>query len=630
MRAELPLRVILIFAFIFLLCLPERFKAQNSGAQTSAAQTPAVQTPNSQSAPLFKAETRQVLVDVVVTDRSGHFVPGLKPADFTVLEDGQPQKIAAFGAHLRPVTPTKPAAPLQLPPHQYTNYQIADPERPITIVLMDVLNTQVQDQAYTKKQMIAFLKDLPPGQRVALFALGTRLQTIQGFTGDSDALVKAANMLLRGTSPLMTNEQQRQNDEIIASNLQVNAGPGSTGPSGGTPGGGGSPSSGSSSVIAPIVFGIQNALMNEQVSQQLQRMDVTLAALQSLARAVAAYPGRKNLLWLSSEFPIRFGPNFLPVNSAAEQAQDGFDSARKADALRTQAPPIRQTAALLTASQIAVYPINIRGTVSVGTGIDISSPSVDGSVERIGNVRDRASTRQTTMEWDDHEAMTDIARETGGQAFYGSNDLKAALSRSMEDGSDYYTIAYNPQNHDWNGKYRKVEIKCAQGSTKLTYRRGYYAFAETNLNGKAVDDQVAYLFANAMHLEAPTSTMVLLKVQVLTPDLTHKTVRVDYAINAHDITFTDTPDNSRHVMLDLMAVAWDKNGKLAAQDSGKIDTSIPAVTYKDVMRSYVPAHQELEVKPGTYTLRLGVVDRSSRKIGTLDVPLTVPDLQNRN
>jgi VWFA-related protein len=595
--------------FFVLLFSSQPFKAQNSSDQTT---------------PIFKAETRQVLVDVVVTDHGGHFIPGLKPSDFTVLEDGSPQKIAAFGAHLQPATPIKPAPPIRLPPNQYTNYQIADPGRPITIVLMDVLNTQVQDQAYTKKQMISFLKDLPSGQRVALFALSTHLQTIQGFTGDSDTLVKAANMLLRNASPLLTSEQDRQTTEITASNLQVNAGPGNTGPASN-----GTGANTELSGIAPIVSGIQNALANEQAYQQMQRMDSTLAALQSLARAVSAYPGRKNLLWLSAEFPVRFGPNFLPVNNASQQAQEGFEASRRADDFRTQAPPIEKTAALLTASQIAVYPIDIRGTIVVGSGLDISSPTVDGSVERIGGMRDRTSQRQTTMQWDDHEAMTDIARETGGQAFYGSNDLKAALSRSMEDGSNYYTIAYTPQNHDWNGKYRKIEIKCAQGSSKLTYRRGYYAVTETNLaaNGKAVDDQVGLLFATAMHPEAPTSTMILLKVQVLPPDATHKSVRIDYAINAGDVTFTDTPEKSKRVMLDLMAVAWSKDGKPAAEDSGKIDTAIPFSTYKDVLRSYIPAHQELEVKPGTYTLRLGVVDRSSKKIGTLDVPLTVPVLQ---
>lgn len=592
-----------------LLLCGQPFTAQNSTEQPS---------------PVFKSETRQVLIDVVVNDRGGHFIPGLKPENFTILEEGKAQKIAAFSVHAQEVKAAKPAAPIQLPPHQYTNYQIADPSRPITIVLMDVLNTQVQDQAYTRKQMIEFLRDLPPGQRVALFALGTRLRTIQGFTGDSDTLVSAAKMLLRNTSPLMISEAQRQNDEITASNLAVNAAPGSTGPSSGGAGG-----SVNTSVVSHIESGIQNALVNEQISQQMQRMDLTLAALQSLARAVSAYPGRKNLLWLSAEFPVRFGANFVTVNDASEQSQNGFEATKKADVLRTQAPPIRQTAALLTASQIAVYPIDIRGTVTIGTGIDLTAPTVDGSMERIGNIRDRTAARQTTMAWDDHEAMNDIARETGGQAFYGSNDLKNALSRSMEDGSNYYTIAYTPQNHDWNGKYRKIEVKCDQGGTKLTYRRGYYALADTLLaaNRKAVDDQVGVLFATAMHPEAPTSTMVLLKVQVLPPDLSHKSVRIDYAINAQDITFSDTAENSKRVMLDLMAVAWDKEGKAVAEDSGKIDASISATAYRDVMRSYIPAHQEIQVKPGTYTLRLGVVDRSSRKIGTLDVPLTVPELE---
>ena len=589
-------------------------------ASISAQQSSSENQASGQSMPTFKAEARQVLVDVAVTNHHGNFISGLKPGDFTVLEDGKPQKIAAFGIHTAPAVQPKLAPPIQLPPHLYTNYQIADPSRPITIVLMDMLNTQVQDQAYTRKQMIEFLKDLPPGQRVALFALGTHLRMVQGFTGDSDILVEAAKLLERRSSPVMSSEQERQDAEITASNLQVNAG-GPTAPSGqgGT----------NTAMLAPVASGIEKGLISEQNFQQMQRMDFTLTALQALARAVSAYPGRKNLLWLSAEFPIRFGPNFVPTSPVSQQAEAGIDQVNRTQDLRVTAPPIRETAALLTASQIAVYPIDIRGTIETGTGIDTSAGNVYGSMGRIGDTRDRFATRQITMEWDDHEAMTDIARETGGQAFYGSNDLKNALSRSMDEGSDYYTIAYTPENHDWNGKYRKIEVKCSQGGVKLNFRHGYYALAETGLaaNGKVADDQVALLFATAMHPEAPTSTMVLMKVQVLPPDATHKTVRVDYAINAHDIDFADTREKAKRVMLDLMAVAWDKNGKIAGESSDKIDTSISPSVYNEVMKTSIPAHEELEVKPGTYTLRLGVVDRNSRKIGTLDVPLTVPALQ---
>ncbi len=570
---------------------------------------------NAAPAATFHAETHQVLLDVVIVDHAGHFVPGLKPADFTILEDGKPQKLAGFAVHQASVAPSSPAANFKLPPNQYTNYQVADPQRPITVVLMDVLNTQVQDQAYTRKQMIEFLKALPPGQRVALFALGTHLTMIQGYTGDSDTLAAAATTLLRKTSPLITSEQERQADEISASNLQVNA-------AGPTPG---SQSTENTAMpIAPVVQGIMHALISEQNYQQTLRMEMTLAALQSLARSLSAYPGRKNLLWLSAEFPIRFGPNFAPTNSVSDQAQEGlFDSTRTQD-VRVKAPPIRETAALLTASQISVYPIDIRGTISTGTGIDVTEGGTYGSIGRLNDTRGHMAQRQITMEWDDHEAMSDIARETGGKAFYGSNDIKAALTESMDEGENYYTLAYTPENRKWDGKYRKLEVKTTQAGTKLTYRRGYYAVANPEaIKGKAVDDQIALLFANAMHPEAPTSTMVLLKVQVLPPDATHKTVRIDYAIDPQDVSFVDTPDKQKHVAIDLMAVAWDKDGKNGGESSDKIDASVSLSSYQNAMRSYIPAHQELEVKPGKYTLRLGVVDRNSRRIGTVDVPLVV-------
>lgn len=600
-------KVLALACFSILLSSLSTF-AQNSTAGQSDASA------------VFRAETHQVLVDVVVVDHSGQFVAGLKPGDFTILEDGKPQKIAAFGMHAASLIPPKHAPKITLPPHQYTNYAIADPQRPITIVLMDVLNTVVQDQAYAHKQMIEFLKALPPGQRIALFALGTHLQMIQGFTGDSDTLVAAAQKLLSKSSPLMTSESERQDAETLASNLQVNAG-GPVGPSGGA--------MPTTAVLAPVVAGIQKALVSEENYQQTARMEITLAALESLARAVSAYPGRKNLLWLSAEFPIRFGPDFAPLQNVSDQGRVGIDNAGRAEDMRVQAPPIQQTAALLTASQIAVYPIDIRGTISTGTGIETGTQDTYGSMGRLGERRDTVSQRQITMEWDDHDAMSDIARETGGKAFYGSNDIKAALATSMNEGENYYTLAYDPENHKWNGKYRKIEVKCSQDGTKLTYRRGYYAVNQASLadNGKVANDQVALLFATAMQPEAPTSTMVLLKVQVLPPDATHKNVRIDYAISPRDVTFTDAPENKKHLALDLMAVAWDKDGKNQGESSDKIDATVPLSTYENAIHSYIPAHEEVEVKPGTYTLRLGVVDRASRRIGTVDVPLTVPVIE---
>ena len=135
---------------------------------------------------------------------------------------------------------------------------------------------------------------------------------------------------------------------------------------------------------------------------------------------------------------------------------------------------IRETAALLLASQIAVYPIDVRGVqtsdVSSGARSQITFNSVTGQVSRAQNSRsnDYADTKG---------AMDDIARETGGQAFIG-NDLKKIMERGIEQGSTYYTLAYSPTIKKWNGEYHKIEVKAAESGLKLEYRRGYYAVPE--------------------------------------------------------------------------------------------------------------------------------------------------------
>ena len=72
-----------------------------------------------------------------------------------------------------------------------------------------------------------------------------------------------------------------------------------------------------------------------------------------------------------------------------------------------------------------------------------------------------------------------------------------------------------------------------------------------------------------------------------------------------------------------MAVAFDKDGKEVAHASDTLDGAIPQAAYDAVMKQGLPANQEIELKPGTYNLRLGVMDRATQQIGTVDVPLEI-------
>src|SRR5204863_8473629 len=87
--------------------------------------------------------------------------------------------------------------------------------------------------------------------------------------------------------------------------------------------------------------------------------------------------------------------------------------------------------------------------------------------------------------------------------------------------------------------------------------------------------------------------------------------------------FTDTADLKKHAAVDFMSVARDRDFKTAGYSTDTVEADFLPPVYQQIMQTGFPAHQELELKPGTCTLRLGVIDRGSQKIGTVDLPITI-------
>src|SRR5882762_826777 len=103
-----------------------------------------------------------------------------------------------------------------------------------------------------------------------------------------------------------------------------------------------------------------------------------------------------------------------------------------------------------------------------------------------------------------------------------------------------------------------------------------------------------------------------------------KALRIDYSIDFRGIDFTDTPENRKRALLDCMAVALDQHGQVAGQIANTMDAALPPDQYQALQNTGLPLHQELVLPPGTYDLRLGVLDRASQKVGTLEIPTTIP------
>ena len=139
----------------------------------------------------FRVNTRLVEVDVVVRARNSA-VTGLTKNDFRILDNGKPQSIATFSVRSS-ASKTKTAEPL--PAGVFSNRTSRTGEEPVaaTVILLDRLNTAVEDQSYFGKEMLKYLKTLQPGEHIALYSLLKSLRVLQDFTEDPQRVLQAAS-----------------------------------------------------------------------------------------------------------------------------------------------------------------------------------------------------------------------------------------------------------------------------------------------------------------------------------------------------------------------------------------------------------------------------------------------------
>ncbi|MGH9517721.1 MAG: VWA domain-containing protein [Terriglobales bacterium] len=587
-------------------------------ASEPASISPAVQSKAPAEIPIFRSESQLVLMDVSVTDSHGAPVKGLQAGDFTLLENGRPQAIRVFETHgtesLHDATTEKP-----LPPGTYTNRISASTDTPLDILLFDMLNTPPDDQAYARDQMLQYLRKMPKGKLLSLFVLGTHLQMVQGFTDDPETLVRTAEKLVRQSSPLLTTELQQQQDQGFTQEIGRYGMPA-------TP----------SNLPASAASGIGAAQTDAQkitgfVSQRTatssrmestrsdQRTTMTLDALDAISRAVSGFPGRKNLVWLSGSFKIRLRPSESTVLGVAERTTQAASAVSDLTSNASYKAAIRHLTTMMAEARIAVYPVDVRGLRAGGVAIGVGSESSRSMVD-VGNTDTFNNTliSQSDSRFGEYGSMLDLADQTGGHVFI-NNDVRGSIARSMEDGSHYYTIAYTPEKSTDEKSFRRVEIKMNHGTAILAYRPGYYPTASQESLGQSG----AHKLAAAMLPGLPQSTMLLVTLRIAAPDSTSKAVRIDYSIDLGGIDFNDTANSGKRAVLDCMAVALDQKGNVAGQIANTMDATLGPQEFLSFQRTGLPAHQELALPPGNYDLRVGVLDRVSQRIGTVDVPLQV-------
>ncbi|HTM39951.1 MAG TPA: VWA domain-containing protein [Terriglobales bacterium] len=552
-----------------------------------AQQSPDAQVP----APTIRVTTHLVLVDVVVTDKQGKPVLGLKPENFALEENGKAQKITTF------VTPEQnqpPAPGPALPPGIYSNRaQYRSPGGPITVLLLDATNTQFKDQAYARRQMLRFAREqYKPGQRMAVFTLTDSLHLLQDFTTDPQLLYTA----LQGYVP-----QERPFGSAVQPTTPVTTGtptPSSAVASldTSTPPANETATSATNARGMPIfmVAGIQN-FADAAVSYDLERRtDITFQALDALARALGGLPGRKNVIWVTGDLPFTLNPENRNMTEAQLSEELPSFNTRRVDehssgnyaatARRSGADQIRDADARLAAAQIALYPVDARG-------LSIS------------------------LDQDAQEVMREMARDTGGRAYVNQNEIKLGVERAMEDTSATYTLGYYPTGKKWDGKYRSIKLKVDRQGLDLQHRRGYFALDPTQLKGYKPGQEVAAALG-----EAVPATQVAFSARVLPSPGANGKLGLDFLVDASTLSVEEDSGGKKMNVL-FYATAFSQNGKMLGSQSQKVEQTFKSDVYEQIMQHGMMLHMDL-APPGNATqLRLAVQDGRTGLVGTIEAPL---------
>jgi VWFA-related protein len=537
--------------------------------------------PENSSATL-RLNARTVVEDVVVMDKNGHAVPGLRKEDFAVFENGKPQAITFFESNFA-ATETAAVPPAALPPDTFTNIP-ATPQNNVTnVLLLDALNTDPTGQMYAKVQMVKYLASLPSSLRIGVFTLDNeKFHMIWGFNQDSSALrapiVKFNAGHSRSSLPSSAAQRQSEQQELVETATAVkqtamDAGDERLG----------------ASADALQDFLKQGTLKYRTANGSFFK---TMNALEALSHYLAGIPGRKNLFWLSSSFPHQFRTGVY-----FEWYREARDN--------------------LTKAGVSVYPIDANG-VDVDTGSFQSGFAISASSARF-------------------EASEGWADETGGKAYH-ENDIQQEIADAADHGSRFYTLAYVPTDRTEEGRERKIDVKVLPGKYTVFYRKSYFEQTRKEIAKSSAEPATRPLLA-LMGRGMPDISEIPYRLKVVplanqpapgarpageNTQLGGRTTRyhIGFQLQAAGLSWLPDPDGARRKSLEVTLVVYTQDGKPLNWVSRNVALLIPAKQWVKAVREGVLFHLDLDAPRGDVYLRTGVYDSTSSKVGTLEIPLS--------
>lgn len=324
-----------------------------------------------------------------------------------------------------------------------------------------------------------------------------------------------------------------------------------------------------------------------------------IAGLVQVAGYLSQMPGRKNLLWFnggSSEF-THPGPWSNLSSTGASPNTDGSVGGNTDSPGFFPTDNTRLFYDLLESARIALYPVDVRTL----------NPQMTGALDS------------------QHLDAIQFADATGGQAFYNENNLALVTEQAMQNGDNYYTLSYSPNDLRNNGSWHSVRVTVDGAHYNLSYRRGYYDDGPDTPH--ALLEKSGTLKVGNQQIDAPNprSRPLIFRAQVL-PDgpgahTNRLAWRVHFDIPAVELQQTVAGGKGTS-LVGAAVVAFNQAGQPIGHVSQQVTLNFEEALYKahPLAALSFDQHLDLPKKQEAY-LYIAVWDAADGRMGTIDEPL---------
>jgi VWFA-related protein len=578
----------LLLAFS-LLAVVTGYQRTSAQASQQASNSGEVSVHETQAPYTMRSERNLVLVRVVIRDRSGNAVAGLRKEDFKLFDNGKPQIISDFNIES---TIDKTHVPPLVTPPTATNASVTEnepatslPERFVALYFDDVHLT-FEDTVRTRDAAKKYLQqDLRPSDRAAIFTSSGRL--LQDFTANRDLLIQTLDHLQ--PHPLTANLSETNACPYITpyQAYQINAQ--------------------QSDAIQLAVLDIIDCQCNgdarncpsasEEAVTDARRVSefedtqsrYSVRELEALIRHLSALPGERSIVFVS--------PGFLT------------------DELKFELSQITDRA---LHARVIINTLDPRGLFASPPGGDASVRNSGQNTMQRTILRDRFNREELMVSAD---VLSQLAAETGGVWFHNNNDYDAGFKRAGDLAETSYILAFSPQNLKFDGSFHKLKVELANPSGLTAQaRRGYFAprKAEDPAAREKEDIQEA-VFSRDDVRELPMNV----STQFFKTDNMNARLSVVAHIDLSTIHFLK--EDGRNVD-DLMLVAalFDTDGNYITSTSETIQMHLRDATLDKLSHSGISVKTSMGVKVGSYLMRVVVRDSQSTRIAALSRAVTIP------